>query len=72
MGEQWREVTFVRECASDSLECLLVVGCDDTIRVVREDPDGEGGSGGAPWPSGTGGADAGKDALDEFLNRGAA
>jgi len=49
----------------------VIAGCDDTVRVVGRDPDeGEGGAGGDPWTSGTGGADAGKDALQEYVDPG--
>lgn len=33
VGEQRREVTFVRERAPDGLECLLVIGRDKMVMV---------------------------------------
>lgn len=34
VGEQRREVAFVRERAPDGLECLLVIGCDEMVMVA--------------------------------------
>lgn len=65
-----RSLLFLLVLSAPAPTFALAVGCDDTIRVVREDPDGEGGSGGEPWPSGAGGADGGKDALEEYVDPG--
>jgi hypothetical protein len=50
----------------------LVAGCNSNV-TIADDPDGEGGEAGArPDAPGTGGgeADAGKDALDEYVDPG--